>query len=92
MRLTELLEGSNFRPPLSLNDIPDWVKYLAPDSMLTAKDVSQLFDISTKLLSTRMARGQFPLPDKTIPRPGSRTSLNLWKVSTIKKAYSTYVK
>ncbi len=55
------VESNNFKMPVNYK----WLKFVATDSAIKAKDILDIFDICINTLYDRIKAGNFPKPDFT---------------------------
>ena len=53
------VESHNFKMPVNY----EWLKFVATDSAIKAKDILDIFDICGATLHARISEGNFPKPD-----------------------------
>ena len=65
--------------------IPEWLKFAATDSMLSAQDVMQIFgyEIGSSTFYSHIETGKLPPPDHRQKREG-KTSKLFWNAKTIR--------
>jgi len=78
------VECHNFKMPVNY----EWLKFVATDSAIKAKDILDIFDICIQTLQSRISEGNFPKPDYVYEnRKGFSTRLpsnpRYWKKETV---------
>jgi hypothetical protein len=72
---------------------PAWLKQVAPNSCMNAKDLADIFKLKPSTLYLKVAKGEFPKPDIThiVGRSfyEGKTFSNKcqWRISTVRKFF-----
>ena len=73
---------------------PAWLKEVAPDSTLNAKELMRMFNVCQATIYNKVKEGTFPPPDFSYltykefdASRKTRRHRNQWKVSTIRKFF-----
>jgi len=78
-----------------LSEIPEpaWLKEVAPNSCMNAKDLADIFKIKISTMYLKIEKGEFPPPDtkhivgKTFSTGSSYSNKSQWRISTIRKFF-----
>jgi hypothetical protein len=78
-----------------LSEIPEpsWLKEVAPNSCMNAKDLADIFKIKISTMYLKIEKGEFPPPDtkhivgKTFYTGSSYSNKSQWRISTIRKFF-----
>ena len=79
------VESHNFKMPVNY----EWLRFVATDSAIKAKDILDIFDMCDETLNSRIREGNFPKPDfvNIIKKGYSRGKLpsnqRFWKKETV---------
>jgi hypothetical protein len=79
------VENHNFKMPVNY----DWLRFVANDSAIKAKDILDIFDICSETLRSRISEGNFPKPDfvnehrKGFSRGRLPSNPRYWKKETV---------
>lgn len=66
-------------------EIPDWLRALNPNSLLSVKDMCSIWNCHSETLRYRERTGTVPPRDYVSSRGGGRRGSVYWKVSTVLK-------
>ena len=77
------------KTPFKVSDtLPEWMKYVAKDALLSAKEIAPIFGVKKQVIFTAVHRGKFPQPDyRQEFHPGHRFGLVKWMPETIIKEW-----
>ena len=79
------VEHTNFKMPVNY----EWLRFVATDSAIKAKDILDIFEISGAALDERIKAGNFPRPDfireggKGYNKPIFQSDPSYWKKETV---------
>lgn len=62
---------------------PEWMRQVAQDSSVGARDIAEIFDINVSSISRMVKLHGFPAPDSL--HKGGKTIVKRWLVATIRK-------
>jgi len=72
---------------------PAWLKEVAPNSCMNAKDLADIFKVNISTMYLKIEQGEFPPPDikhlvgKSFYGGNSYCNKNQWRISTIRKFF-----
>ena len=80
---------------INLSEIPEpsWLKEVAPNSYMNAKDLADMFKLKTSTLYLKVEQGEFPPPDtklivgRNLHGRNDYSHKSQWRISTIRKFF-----
>ena len=84
-----------FREKIDLTKIaePTWLKEVAQNSCMNAKDLANIFNVKISTLYHKVSNGEFPQPDvkhivgRSFGETQTFSNKNQWRISTIRKFF-----
>jgi hypothetical protein len=78
-----------------LSEIPEpsWLKEVAPNSCMNAKDLADIFKVNISTMYLKIEKGEFPPPDikhivgRSFGETQTFSNKNQWRLSTIRKFF-----
>ena len=72
---------------------PTWLKEVAQNSCMNAKDLADIFKVKESTMFAKIAKGEFPQPDvkhmvgRSFGETQTFSNKNQWRISTIRKFF-----
>ena len=87
-----------FQKKIDLTQIsePTWLKEVAPNSCMNAKDLADIFKVKESTMYQKVTNGEFPQPDvkhivgRSFGKTQTFSNKNQWRISTIRQFFKQH--
>ena len=75
---------------------PTWLKEVAPNSCMNAKDLADIFKVKESTMYQKVTNGEFPPPDvrhivgRSFGLRRTFSNKNQWRISTVRKFFKQH--